>query len=415
MSEKQRNFIKQKFTEYYKENSTRIQPPTSMGKREFGFMLFEEAIMVRHKGFESEADFRDFLVSLSPSDVYYSSAYYEKPEEPMEKKGWLGADLIFDIDSDHIETPCKSKHDYWICDSCGGAGKGAPPKQCPQCGGGKFKKEAWLCETCLEAAKAETLKLVEFLIDDFGFPLEEVEICFSGQRGYHAHIPVSEVRQLDQAARKEIVDYITGTGLMIESHGLRETGFGSTREPIGPDLNDAGWDGRIARGVYGLLSSSTPQQLEQLPGISKATVKILTANRDFILERWDRRTPWGTVKGVGVKTWTQIVQHVIKSQTAVIDTVVTTDTHRLIRLPLTLHGKTGLMSMHVPVDSLERFDPLKEAIAFRKGTLKVYVNEAHQFRIGDEEYGPYDHETAVLPMAAAIYLICKRAAVPSEE
>ena len=209
MSEKQRDFVKQKFAEYYKENATRIRPPLDMEKREFGFLLFDEAIMVRHKSFRIERDFLNFLISLSPSDVYYSSAYYERPEEPMGKKGWLGADLIFDIDSDHLETSCKDEHDYWLCDSCDNAGRGIPPKQCNKCGGTKFKKETWLCETCLEAAKNETLKLTDFLINDFGFPSEEVEVCFSGQRGYHAHIYSTEVRQLDQAARKEIVDYVS--------------------------------------------------------------------------------------------------------------------------------------------------------------------------------------------------------------
>jgi len=417
MSEDQRSFVKQKFAEYYRENIERIQPPASMEKREFGFILFEEKIMVRHKSFRSEEGFRGFLASLAPSDVYYSSAYYEEPEEPMEKKGWLGADLIFDIDSDHIETPCKSRHEYWICETCDNAGKGVQPQRCPRCGGSRLKREPWLCETCLEAAKAETLKLVDFLIDDFGFQSEEIEVCFSGQRGYHARVCKSEARQLDQAARKEIVDYICGTGLMIELYGWRETRYGSTRELTGPDLKDPGWQGRIARGVYGLLSSSTPQQLEQLLGIGKTTAKTLAANRDFILKNWDWKTNWRTIKGIDVKTWTQIIQHVINNHrvAAVIDTVVTTDTHRLIRLPLSLHGKTGLMAVNVPIDSLERFDPLREAVAFEKGTLKVYVNEAHRFRIGDEEFGPYEREAVVLPMAVAMYLLCKRAAVLTDK
>ena len=42
-------FIKAKFSEYYEENSISIQPPTSMEKREFGFLLLKERIMLRHK------------------------------------------------------------------------------------------------------------------------------------------------------------------------------------------------------------------------------------------------------------------------------------------------------------------------------------------------------------------------------
>lgn len=411
MSKARRDLVKRKFQEYYTEGLGRIRPPTSMKRREFGFILFEEDIMVRHKGFRSERAFGGYLASLAPSDVFYSSAYYEYPEEPMEKKGWLGADLIFDIDSDHINTPCKDQHDYWLCGSCENTGINDPPKSCPQCGGSKFKKETWLCETCLEAAKMEALKLMDFLVDDFGFPSEEIEICFSGQRGYHAHVFGSDVRQLDQAARKEIVDYISGTGLKIDAY-WRESG----RELIGPDLNDPGWYGRIARGVYGLLSSSTREELEQLSGIRKKA-RTIESKRDFILEKWDRTTNWRTLKGLTVKTWRQIVQHVIDDHrvASLVDTVVTTDTHRLIRLPRSLHGKTGLMTVTVPADSLERFDPLNESIAFKKGTLEVFINEAHRFRLGTGEFGPYDHETRALPTAAALYLLCKRAAVPKDQ
>ena len=80
-------------------------------------------------------------------------------------------------------------------------------------------------------------------------------------------------------------------------------------------------------------------------------------------------------------------------------------------MPLTLHGKTGLKVISIPSKSLERFDPLREAVAFSKGTLKVYVLAAHRFRIGEDIYGPYRREIVKLPMAAAIYLFCKRAAL----
>jgi len=79
-------------------------------------------------------------------------------------------------------------------------------------------------------------------------------------------------------------------------------------------------------------------------------------------------------------------------------------------MPLTLHGKTGLKAIGVSSSYLERLDPLREAIAFNKGSLKVYVKEAHCFRLGEENYGPYREDTVELPMAAAVYLFCKRAA-----
>jgi len=76
----------------------------------------------------------------------------------------------------------------------------------------------------------------------------------------------------------------------------------------------------------------------------------------------------------------------------------------------TLHGKTGLKKVEVPVTEIESFDPLKSAIAFKEGTVTVSVTETPQFRLGGETYGPYKNEEAELPTAAAMLLLCKGAA-----
>ena len=405
------SYLKQKFSEYYRDNFEKNPFPSSIDRREFGFISFRERMMIRHKGFTNSREFKNFMNVFTPSDIYYSAAYYEKPEEAMEKKGWLGADLIFDIDADHLSTPCKSEHDYWICENCQNTGRGTQPEKCPKCSGNKFKNEAWLCETCLDTAKTETLKLIDFIIKDFGFSANEVESCFSGHRGYHVHIEKESVRQLNQAARKEIVDYITGTGLNVEFHGLNEITEKRTHEIIGPRSDDSGWDGRIARGVYESLGTSSTQQIEQIEGINKSEIKILTSNKDNILEGWYKnKQPWNINKKISLETWEKLAYHGAKKQTSSIDTVVTTDIHRLIRMPSTLHGKTGLKAVSIPLDKLKDFDPFTEAIAFNKGSVRVYINEAYKFRLGNNTFGPYNRQIEELPMAAAIYLLCKKAA-----
>jgi DNA primase small subunit len=94
-------------------------------------------------------------------------------------------------------------------------------------------------------------------------------------------------------------------------------------------------------------------------------------------------------------------------ESAKIDTVVTTDIHRLIRLAGTLHGKTGLRKVEFPVKCLEDFDPFKEAVAFKEGVVKVFVSDAPEFRLGGNVFGPYKSQTVELPTAAAVLLICR--------
>jgi len=84
----------------------------------------------------------------------------------------------------------------------------------------------------------------------------------------------------------------------------------------------------------------------------------------------------------------------------------------LIRMPTTLHGKTGFGVVEIPVNDLEGFDPFSSAVAFKRGSVAVHVNWAGRFRIGDSIYGPYEKERVELPQAAAVFLFCKGVAEP---
>jgi len=396
-------FVQENFLEYYKNAFQENWTPYSFENREFGALLFKEKTMVRHRSFRQPNELKEFLCELIPSDVYYSSAYYQDPAaNEMSAKKWLGADLVFDIDADHIPTPCGKVHDRWVCGNCGFSGKGVTPEKCPSCEGQKFDVKAWICEKCLETTKRETMKLLDFLTADFGFSAEEVKVHFSGHRGYHVHVESEAVRSLDQLARKEIVDYVVGIGLDEGFYRMKETSTGIT----GPSLSDTGWNGRIARGTYEILANSTPNELENL-GLKRQVTDTILERKDEIVESWKKKGPWSVTKGVGVESWKRIVQRGVELQSAKIDTVVTTDVHRLIRLSNTLHGKTGLKKATVSSGLIEDFDPLKRAVAFEKGTVEVFVRESPEFRIGDKTYPAFKEQKVDLPTAAALFLLCK--------
>ncbi|MEM1515809.1 MAG: DNA primase small subunit PriS [Candidatus Bathyarchaeia archaeon] len=401
-------FIRAMFSKFYSKNADKIEPPKSIENREFGFTLFKESVMIRHKSFTRIEDLRNFIKNNVPSNVYYSSAYYSFPEVKMDEKGWLGSDLFFDIDADHIPTKCNKEHDSWTCKNCGLKGRGKTPEKCPNCGNESFEEKTWPCEVCLEAAKAETIKLIDVLLEDFGFSENEVKCTFSGHRGYHVGVESDEVLDLDSLARKEIVDYITGIGVDVLFHGLTEIRRGGARIIIGPSLDDVGWRGRAARGTYDFLLTATPEDLKSL-GLKKNVVVEIIKNKEAILEGWKAGGSWNLIKGLGLKEWRKIIQRGISLQSAKVDTVVTVDIHRLIRLPWTLHGKTGLLKVPFEVGRIEEFDPLKEAVAF-SGEVKVYVEEAPKIRIGDEILGPFEKQVVTLPTQAAILLLCKGAA-----
>jgi len=405
-------FIKEKFAQYYQGNQSSILLPSSMERREFGFALFEGQ-MLRHNRFGKGEELKAFLRTRIPSDAYFSCAYYESPGAEMDKKGWLGADLIFDIDADHIATSCGKVHDAWTCGGCGFDGKGLVPEECPICDGQKFDVKTWSCEDCLKSAKDEAVKLLDMLLKDFGLSEKDMHAFFSGHRGYHVHVESNVVRTLDAVARKEIVDYVCALGLDMGFGSLDRRGPSKPSFPTVPRLGDSGWRGRIARSMYDFILKGGQEDYSRL-GLKKNLAEAIIRKREAVLKGWNDVGPYRAVRGVGFETWKRIVDSCVEAASAKVDTVVTTDIHRLIRLVGALHGKTGLKKVECPISGIEAFDPLKSAVAFKRGTACVLVSEAPEFRLGDETFGPYKNQKVELPTAAAVLLICKKRAEVAE-
>jgi DNA primase small subunit len=382
--------------------------------------MFREKVMVRHKSFNDFNLFKTALLSLAPSDVYYSTAYYERPDAEMANKGWLGSDLVFDVDADHIETPCKEGHDMWACPNCKETGRGKKPLKCSNCNNEKLEEKAWICDRCLFAAKEEMIKLRDFMIEDFGISPHEMRLFFSGHRGFHMHLISNKLLKLDDAQRKEIVDYVLALGLDPAEQGLYQglSDIYSTDKHsmiTGPQATDPGWRGRLAKGVLQVMTTFDQQGLLDL-GFSKGTVTQLFNERDTIERDWLREIPWSYFQDRWKMTeqiWRGVMEKSLdaaKLRTN-IDTVVTTDIHRLIRMSGTLNGKTGLKATMVKLDQLETFDPFDESVVF-EGIQKVYIRESPEMRIREERFGPFINEELELPMAAAVLLIAKGMAIP---
>lgn len=403
------DFLIRLFGKYYNDNLDKINPPSSLSKREFGFMFFEHGSVIRHLGFENDNQLRTFLIRETPSDAFYSAAYYLQPSMPkMPMKGWEGCDLIFDIDADHIETSCKNTHDKWKCQVCGKGGEGVKPEKCPACGESKIEEVKWLCDVCLEAAKSETFKVVEdFLIPDFGINQSEISVCFSGHRGYHIHVESDTVREFSSQTRREIIDYIKGNGINPEFHGLQEVG---ERLIIGPDTEGKGWSGRVARYVVKFISELDENQIMREDKSVRKKLLTLLKEKQKMVNYLSQHPPlWDALRNIDIDFWLFIAERAINIAKGEIDEPVTADIHRLIRLPTSLNGKTGFEVKPLKINELANFDPFSESQVFQ-GQLMVYATDVPTFRIGEEIFGPYTEEKVELPLSAAVFLLCKKVA-----
>jgi DNA primase small subunit len=405
-----RDWVYEKFCSYYRNPGYLFPSLPSFSQREYAFLLFRERAMVRHKAFANTKSLSAFMRERVPSDVYHSCAYYENPDADMDKKGWAGADLVFDIDADHIPTSCGKLHDEWKCSnpaclvSGGLSGRGVTPEECPACGGVKFETKTWACEQCIDTTRVEMRKLLDMLMNDFGFSEHEIHTYFSGHRGYHIHVENEVIRSLDTMARKEIVDYVSGIGLNLIDKRKKK----KTDDKDSPDilrLTNFIWGGRLNKGMRQFIKNATVENFREIGVMTN--LDALLKDREEVLRRCFDENYWRSVNDVGIGTWLRIAEEVRKREAAQIDTVVTTDVHRLIRANGTLHGKTGLLKVEFPVKELDSFDPFVGAVAFKEGTAKVQVSKAPEFKLNGETFGPYRDEAAELPTAAAVLLILK--------
>jgi DNA primase small subunit len=402
-------FTYQRFSEFYRDPANAVPSPPLAHQREFGYLMFKEKFMVRHRRFEQIASFRTVIADTVPSDVYHSCAYYDNPDFDMNKKGWIGSDVVFDIDADHIPTSCNKIHDEFRCVKCSFEGRGITPDICPCCGATKFETKIWACDLCIASARDEVAKLLDMLENDFGFSQDEVRVFFSGHRGYHIHLESEVIRSLDAMSRKEIVDYVTGLGLSILDKNKEKNKENSPRKKPSSkkfNLHNFGWNRRLKLGMQNFLETALPSDFKEVGLRNKA----LLDSKDTIIKRAINEGRWESIPGVRVQTWLKLAEHTRQEQAAKIDTVVTTDIHRLIRMNGTLHGKTGLKKVEFKPKELQIFDPFTEAVAFKKGKVKVLVFDAPEFRMSGETLGPYKNQTVELPTAAAVLLICKRRA-----
>ncbi|MHA1772333.1 MAG: DNA primase small subunit domain-containing protein [Candidatus Thorarchaeota archaeon] len=365
---------------------------------------------VRHLGFRTSDALKRELATRAPHSVYHSAAFYNVPvARSMYEKQWQGAELVFDIDADHLDAHCTKEHDGWVCANpeCRETGWGEPPENgCPNCGGQEFLRRKWICDRCLDDARRNTLKVYDdFLVEDLGIDPENLQLNYSGHRGYHIRVRDPRVFKIRAAGRVEIVHAITGVGL----DGTRAINA-IMGVPTIPQRTVPGWGGRIADALVEFLRSIDEYKS------GERWVKALRTSRKTLIRGLLQNPPrLEKVPGVGAKTWQDIVTIAVMRYGGKIDVPVTHDVHRVIRLIGSLHGKTGFTVTPLTRDSIDGFDPFRDALAFDDEPLKIRVLggllEIPRFRIGDELYGPFGDEVVELPTNAAMFLLCKGVAI----
>ena len=363
-------FLRQRFCDYYKK--TVLVSPSSMEQREWGFVLFNPSSsamrMRRHVGFSGRDELFQYIKNLVPQHTYYSTAYYEKPDAgTMADKGWCGADLVFDLDADHIVR-------------------------------GPYDK-------MLARVKEETEKLISMLTVEFGMDPKTIELVFSGGRGYHVHVRDIAFRGWGSAERRELIDYVCGIG-------IDPSVMLSIKKPASP-----GWPVRYRetlleylRWIGTLTEEDALAHLTAVEGIGKDSATILLKKREEIVAEIERRPTSMILKNRALQAILAGQEGEFKkrllSRAALADEPVTTDTKRLIRMPTSLHGGSGMRVQPLELRDLHEFEPLVDAVVFSLRDVRVDLSHPVTIPMLGSTYELQKGITTV-PEAVAVFLCCR--------
>jgi DNA primase small subunit len=285
----------------------------------------------------------------------------------MAEKEWAGADLIFDLDADHI-----MRGPYHLM---------------------------------LSRVKEETLKLLAMLTDELGFDPRHLQVVFSGGRGYHIHIRDPSVRQWGSQERREMIDYICGTGIdakaMLEKRKSEASGWRlryreallSYLEWLGAQPPDAANEHLVALGAGKKAAAHELERLGEHTGnLRQGQTDALLRDRTLRLALSDENP--------------ELLRQ-IRQRGALADEPVTTDTKRLIRMPGSLHGGSGLRVTPLGVRELADFDPLTDAVVFGERKVMVDPSASLTMQMMGNSYIIEKNKISTVPEALAIFLCCR--------
>ena len=334
MSELFKEMTKEERKIYYlKEWNVKKIPPfitKTLENREFGFDHTGEGPNDRKNVFHHIKDLEDYVKITAPYSIYSSVALYE---EPKNMEGWLGAELVFDIDA-----------------------KDLPLKRCNH-------ETGKVCPICLDDAKELAKDTLLILREDFGF--ENIHLIYSG-RGYHIRVLDDWALGLDSKAREKILSYISSAE-EITFEDLQE------RKIL---LSSAYY--RVFRLRFGYFIKRVSEYHLRNIGLNKRQIEQIIDGRDEIYENFVKKAMLSVFsRGVGYKTLLRLFSLSTTFSKAYFDGRVTVDVKRILRVPSSLHSKVGLVATYIGNDEkdLEKFNPFKDAVPkFREKEVKEAYN-----------------------------------------
>jgi DNA primase small subunit len=364
------------FRKYYFYHYSQIELGELINEHEFGFRLFDGKIR-RHLAFNDKKELYAYIIKFSPSDIFYSSSRYQNPKAEIDQKGWIGSDLIFDIDGKDLHLECAQSHNLVVCKDCRCISKGIISK-CVECNRTRLQIIDIPCTRCIKALNVEVKKLIEILNDDFGIDRKYIFIYFSGNNGYHVHVVDKSFYETSAKKRNAFAQYLMGKGYLIENLGIRRNNEGDLIPIHNKILFNQGWRRRIFDSIH------------------------LPIHNHKINDKFVKK--YNQMRDANNNNFKDIVDNHIFNLSAKIDPNVTMDIHRIFRLAGSINSKSGLIKAFC--NDLDSFDPFVTACCIGDSNVEIQSKLNIKISLKRKRFS-IKIGTNTVPEYVAAYLICK--------
>lgn len=362
----------------------------AMSRREFAFQAWSApGPNDRHHCFPTPDVMRSIIRIKKPKAVFASNARYLDPGHfKMDKKSITGVDLAFDFDFGDLPEH-ELTDDFWAN---------------------------------MDAVAVHVKRLLDKALPTLGFSSEDAIISFSGGKGFHVRIVNDDVLPLSRNQRRNIRDFVRGNGLKDYHTFAKGKKNGNYSPRFDPELT-GGWPGHYTEAATTYLKTihDSPKSIAvefvkaNLPlhtsGEKKGQKK--TPSEDSIKEIVDIIQSKSSLLNGGVlakvfpkKNQMALVRDSISrfavlNNGCAIDLSVTDDMRRILRVPGSIHGKTGLPCMLITREELDS-ESIKKKVADLVGSDTVPLSIPHLVKT---PFGVYDTDVTELPRHEALAVL----------
>ena len=420
------------FKEYYSKASLEVD---SIPRREFAFMTWDGR-MIRHQAHNNEESILEFAQQRAPKAIYASLSKYLDPSHRLPKN----------VDRKTVN-----------CQECGESYKADgnnPP--CPSCGvqnekadiNTKDRRAMTLAfdidygdipghtkrspKENLGAAARSTINLVNLLTKDLGFDQQSIHITFSGQKGFHIRVATenhplfSHHAATDEFVRKTLINYVSGYSfkpmdfLLVTAHAHSantwhlknySSGWGKRfNESIEYIIKMAFGDDETFRSVLEMYMPWHEDKERKGTKKSLPSAKVIEGFKSACVKHGESILKGHNIREMGDANATRLMSFALARArlryASFVDSKVTADKARVLRIPGSIHGGSGMVCCTVP--SVEHLNDMSWILDLQAELLGDEEVEVSISKVANTLYGVYEPGEHKVPKNVAISMLCKQ-------